>query len=250
MTEESEASSLASQLDWDTVELLDQDEAVVSSKQLLGDVSAERRAVWMTRLDDNDELTEEDRVIAVKCMGGRGVLEHAVRIRHKTAHALMLECKVSFEELPPSALVEYQFMGSTEWRLSMVCLDYLLAFRAGKFKDWEKRLLQPTCLAELRRMVAIGPVYNVYDHHMFPSSDEEKAQFEVVDENSGKTVVLPRPVSALRIWNVEEQQYNVVDPTLDGAPPVEQRDAYWKDLLKKLQENFPEVAESLGVVDK
>ena len=76
-------------------------------------------------------------------MGGRGVLEHAVRIRHNTAHALMLECKVSFEEMPPSALVEYQFDDTTEWRLSMVCLDYLLAFRAGKFKDWEKRLLQP-----------------------------------------------------------------------------------------------------------
>ena len=27
---------------------------------------------------------------------------------------------------------------------------------------------------------------------------------------------LPRPVSALRIWNVEKQQYEVVDPTLDG----------------------------------
>ena len=65
---ESETSSLASQLDWDTVELLDQDEQVVSSKQLLGDVSAERRAVWMTRLASNEgdeQLTDEDRVIAV-----------------------------------------------------------------------------------------------------------------------------------------------------------------------------------------
>lgn len=245
---ESETSSTASLLDWDTVVLLDQDEEPCTEKHILGDVQKDRRSVWMSRIAE-DDLKDNDRVMAVKCTGGRGVLEHAVRIRNNAAKALMLECKVSFEELPPSALVEYQFKDSDEWRLSMVCLDYLLAFRAGKFKDWEQRLLQPTCLAELRRMVSIGAVFQVYDHHMFPSPENEKAQFEVKDENSGKTVVLPRPVSALRIWNVDKQAYDEVDPTLEGAPPVAERDAYWKGLLQKLAQNFPDEAESLGVAE-
>ena len=68
-------------------------------------------------------------------------------------------------------------------------------------------------------MFAIGPVYTVYDHYMFPSTEDEKAEFEVTDEN-GKKVILPRPVAALRIWSTEKQIYETVDPTLDGVPEL------------------------------
>jgi len=230
----------------ESVDLLDEDEQPCTTKEVIGEVSAERRQVWSSRLS-TDDLTDTDDLFAVRCTGGRGPLEHAVRVRSGAATPLMMECKVSYEELPPSALVEYKFPdGDGEWRLSMVCLEYLLAFRAGKFADWEKRLLQPTCLAELRRMVAIGPVYNVFDHHMFPSPEEEKSKFEVTDDN-GKKVILPRPVSALRIWSMEKQAYKDVDPTLAGTPSEAERDAYWAGLIEKLKENFPEEAEGLGL---
>lgn len=139
--------------------------------------------------------------------------------------------------------------GGAEWRLSMVCLEYLLAFRAGKFADWEKRLLQPTCKAEFRRMMGIGPVYNVFDHHMFPSPEDEKDAFEVTDDH-GKKVILPRPVAALRIWSTEKQQYEEVDPTLDGAPAPAERDAYWTNMCEKLKETFPEEMEELGLAGR
>lgn len=227
----------------EAVELLDEDEQPVTSREIIGEVSSDRRHVWSSRFDE-DELKATDKLVAVRCVGSRGPLEHAVRIRDGDATPLMLECKVSYEELPPSALVEYKFDdgGDGCWRLSMVCLEYLLAFRAGKFADWEKRILQPTCKAEFRRMFAIGPVYTVYDYLMFPSPEDEKDKFEVTDDN-GKKVILPRPVSALRVWSTEKQTYEDVDPTLDGAPA--DRSAYWKQLVARLKENFSEEVQEL-----
>jgi len=241
----------------DALALNDEDESpVTSSKEVVGEVSADRRQVWSSRLttEHADTLLPTDALVAVRCAGGRGPLEHAVRIRDgKDAAPLLIECKVSYEELPPAHLVEYRFAddaaksgGGAEWRLSMVCLEYLLAFRAGKFADWEKRLLQPTCKAEFRRMMGIGPVYNVFDHHMFPSPGDEKDSFEVADDH-GKKVILPRPVAALRIWSTEKQQYEEVDPTLDGAPAPAERDVYWATMCEKLQDTFPEEMEELGL---
>ena len=245
----------------DGLALNDEDESPVTSKEVVGEVSADRRQVWSSRLatEHADTLLPTDALVAVRCAGGRGPLEHAVRIRDgKDATPLLIECKVSYEELPPAHLVEYRFAddaaksgagGGAEWRLSMVCLEYLLAFRAGKFADWEKRLLQPTCKAEFRRMMGIGPVYNVFDHHMFPSPEDEKDAFEVTDDH-GKKVILPRPVAALRIWSTEKQQYEEVDPTLDGAPAPAERDAYWTNMCEKLKETFPEEMEELGLASK
>mmetsp|Transcript_2604 Transcript_2604/g.3794 ORF Transcript_2604/g.3794 Transcript_2604/m.3794 type:complete len:263 (-) Transcript_2604:236-1024(-) len=237
------------------VELLDQEEAPVSSREIVGIVSPERLAIWATREDISDSLPQET-VIAVRCVGsdGESIVEHAVVVNkdHTSAKAIMIECKVSYEEMSPSALVEYQYQddASTDnqhpWRLSLVSLPYLLSFRAGKFKMWEQRMLQPTCKAEFRRMYAIGPVYQIFDHIMFPSPPEESCQFDVVDDTSGKTIRLPRPVSALRIWNATTQSYDIVDPTLDGTPTTERdRDMYWKDLVNKLKETLGEDMEDM-----
>ena len=234
----------------DDVSLLDEDETPVVSKEIIGPISKERRQVWWSsRLGSEcaEQLSDDDELIAVRCTGGRGLLEHAVIVKKDGSAAapapLLIECKVSYEELPPSSLVEYKFEGGN-WRLSMVCLDYLLAFRAGKFKDWEKRILSPTCKAEFRRMIQIGPVFQVFDHLMFPSPDDEKDDWEVTNEQ-GKKVILPRPVSELRIWNTEKQDYDVVDPTLDGTPSKDERDDYWKNLLETVRESFPEEVEEI-----
>ena len=61
---------------------------------------------------------------------------------------------------------------------------------------------------------------------MFPSPDDEmEASFTVVDEKTGRKLILPRPVSALRIWNSEKQAYDEVDANLDGSPQGEEERA-------------------------
>mmetsp|Transcript_26800 Transcript_26800/g.54858 ORF Transcript_26800/g.54858 Transcript_26800/m.54858 type:complete len:263 (-) Transcript_26800:205-993(-) len=243
----------------EATELLDEDESPVKSKEIVGEIPKDRLRVWASRLgDDLDVASDDYAYVAIRCQGGRGAFEHALRIKKNDESAkasiLMTECKVSYEELPPSSLVEYQFDGvktdsgnggstaeQQPWRLSMVSLDYLLAFRAGKFKDWEKRMLQPSCQAEFRRMFQVGPVFSVYDHPMFPSPPEEMEHFTVTDDRTGRKLVLPRPVAALRIWSTERQAYESVDPTLDGAPITkEERESYWEQLIVKLKENFGE----------
>ena len=97
---------------------------------------------------------------------------------------------------------------------------------------------QPDCKAAFRRMWQIGPVFRVYDKLMFPTPEADKAKFEVVDEKTGKTVDIPHPVSSLRIWNPETQQYDDVSPILDGSP--EDPASYWKGLEKELLEQWGE----------
>mmetsp|Transcript_25952 Transcript_25952/g.36569 ORF Transcript_25952/g.36569 Transcript_25952/m.36569 type:complete len:260 (+) Transcript_25952:120-899(+) len=239
----------------ENVELLDQEEAPVSSREIIGVVSLERLAIWATREDVASVIDpQNDTIIAVKCVGSDGEteLEHAVKISNNDTHAeaIMIECKVSYEEMSPSALVEYKYQDDAtvqdQWRLSLVSLPYLLSFRAGKFKMWEQRMVQPTCKAEFRRMFAIGPVYQIFDHIMFPSPPEERSQFDVIDDASGKKIILPRPVSALRIWNTTTQSYDVVDSTLDGTPTTDaERELYWTNLVTKLKETFGEEIEDI-----
>lgn len=231
-------------------ELLDGDDAPVTEKEPIGMISNDRLAVWKSRLGSDIIMDGDATYVAVKAKDGYGQnQELAVKISNGACTNLLTECKVSYEKMPPSHLVEYMFDDSActsseskQWQLSMVSLDYLLAFRAGKFKDWEKRFLEPSCKAEFRRMYQIGPVYKVYDHPMFPSQEDEmEASFTVTDEKTGRKLILPRPVSALRIWNSEKQAYDEVDAHLDGSPKGdEERAEYWKGLVAKLKETYGE----------
>uniref|UniRef100_A0A7S2IC20 Uncharacterized protein n=1 Tax=Helicotheca tamesis TaxID=374047 RepID=A0A7S2IC20_9STRA len=222
--------------------LLDLDEAAVRSREVLGVVSEERLSVWSGRLEAEGVPLEEGCVVAaVRCEGSDGsMVEHAVRVpKAGGASALLLECKVSYEEVPPSCLVEYSFSPSgPSWRLSNVSLPWLVAYRKGKFKDWEARMLAPSCKAEFRRMYEVGPVFTIYDHHMFPSDPSDAHKFQVTDDATGKTVVIPRPVKRLRIWNTQAQSYDTVRATLDGAP--DDQDAYWLDLKNRIRDAFGE----------
>jgi len=226
----------------EAMDLLDLNEEAVSSREVRGLVSADRLSVWSARLEaEGVPLGEGEVVAAVRCKGSDDeMLEHAIRISNGSSpSALLLECRVSYEEVPPSSLVEFSFHANDEndsWRLSNVSLPWLVAYRKGKFADWEKRMLSPSCKAEFRRMYEVGPVFTIYDHHMFPSDAQDVNKFQVVDEATGKTVVIPRPVKRLRIWNTERQEYEEVKATLDGAP--EDREKYWIDLKQKLKDAF------------
>jgi len=225
-------------------DLLDLDESPVKTRTVVGPVPPPRRYVWSSRLTSEAGVEDAVELFAVRCTyaasdgGDDGYMEHAVRVSDDGVSVIpvLLNCKVSYEEVPPSSLVEDTFdplLLDASWRLSHVSLPWLVSYRAGKFALWEKRLLEPTCRAELRRMLSIGPVSSIYDHHMFPSDLEDKEKFEVVDEKTGKTVILPRPVAALRIWNVEGGQYSEVTARLDGAP--DDMDAYWTSMKEKIR---------------
>ena len=231
------ASKMAMPEVLNSVELLDQDGTPVASREVLGPLPAdsERRAIYAARFP---EVGAEDTLVALRCEGGSGTLEHIVRLRGEEATALMGECKVSYEDLPPTALVEYRFStddAKPDWRLSHVSLPMLISYRKGKFNDWEKRFLEPTCKAELRRMYAVGPVYSVYDHHMFPSDPAAMARFEFTNDE-GRKVTLPRPVHALRVWSSAAQAYEPVEAALEGAPAAAEQPAYWARLNERLAE--------------
>ena len=55
-----------------------------------------------------------------------------------------------------------------------------------------------------------GLVTSIYDHVSFPSPADEQPDWEVEDENTGKMVAIPRPVSSIRIWDPEEKKYVTV----------------------------------------
>ena len=213
-----------------------------SSRTVIGPLAPddERRAVYADRWPESAGAE----LIAVRCETADGeALEHVVCARAGAPpSALMGECKVSYDELPPTALVEFRFDGAsrgaapTPWRLSHVSLPMLESYRKGKFAEWEKRMLAPTCKAELRRMFGVGPVFRVYDQHMFPSPPDELGRFEVEDDN-GRKLTLPRPVHSLRLWDVGAQRYAPVEAALDGAPAGDDAQAaYWADLQAKIAE--------------
>jgi hypothetical protein len=232
------AAALDLDLDLAGVSLHDEDDESVSDAKVLGPLDAEMRKIFGRREDLGHLASGE--VWAVSATGGRGVQEHVVHVSEggDSKEAIYVDCKVTYEEVSPTQLVQYRFDGSEEWRLSHVSLDALVAFRSGRFAAWEKRLLEPTCAAELRRMYRIGAVIRVYDHHMFPNYEEEKADFEVIDEKSGKTVIIPRPVRDLRIWNAASREYDPVQAELEGAPSVGDVDHYWGELVAKMRETW------------
>lgn len=228
---------MAAALDVAALTLHDEDDEPVTAdgSGVLGPVLDETRAVYRRR-EDLAHLADGE-LWAVAATGSRGLQEHVVHVPKvgSAPVAVYCECKITYEEVPPTQLVEYRFAAESEWNLAHVSLASLVSFRSGKFAAWEKRLLEPTCAAELRRMYHIGPVIRVYDHHMFPSIGEDKDKFEVKDEKTGKTVIIPRPVHSLRIWNAQTRQYDDVQAELEGAPSANEVEGYWDGLVSKMR---------------
>jgi len=112
---------------------------------------------------------------------------------------LKLECQVSLEEYSPSQLIEFTFNDNGPWYLSPMSLPSLEEYRKTKFENWKHMIEHPECEAAFKRLLNIGLINKMFDNFAFPSPDNEKHLYEVKDEN-GKTVVIPRPVHGLRIW--------------------------------------------------
>jgi hypothetical protein len=154
-----------------------------------------------------------------------------------TVHVPCISCQITFEDLSLSQCPEYRFADDEEWRVAQLSLLALDDFRKKKFKLWEHQLDEPECEAAFRRLLQQGPIRNVFDKFIFPSSDGVAAKYKVVDEHSGKSVDVPHQVSEMRIWNPSRAQYEPLDCSLVGAPANDE-DArmYWERKLESLKE--------------
>ena len=103
---------------------------------------------------------------------------------------------------------------------------------SSKFKNWKKMIQHPVCEAAFKRLLNIGLITNMFDHIAFPSPEHEEKEWNVKDDH-GRKVVIPRPVQALRVWNVERRAYDAVRAHLDGAPEEEQAEAVWAAMLRE-----------------
>jgi hypothetical protein len=149
-------------------------------------------------------------------------------------------CSVTFEDLPLSQLLEYQFPedDSNHWRVASLSLYALSEYQSKAFDAWLHQIKEPNCEAAFRRLLQAGVVTNVYDKHIFQTPPELKAEkYQVVSEVNGKVIDIPHPVKRLRIFDAAgTKEYRELDPTLAGAPKGEEAaEVFWQNLLEELK---------------
>jgi hypothetical protein len=149
----------------------------------------------------------------------------------------VVSCQITFEDLGLSDCLEYRFEDDPQWRLGQVSQLALEDFKLKKFKLWEHQIHEPECEAAFRRLLQQGPIRNVFDKFIFPSSDEVAQKYKVVDEHSGKTVDVPHQVSEMRLWNAAARAYASLDCSLAGAPTTDKEaKQYWDKKISELKE--------------
>lgn len=165
-----------------------------------------------------------------------GVVEHVIAWDGSSAKPVMTECGISYEELSPTQLVEYQYEEDGPWALAKMSLEPLEFYKGSKFKAWREMLDNPSCEAAFARMIQAGPLNCIYDKLGFPIPEKEQAMWTIKDEKSGKLVDIPRPVFGLRIWDPNSDSYKPVSALMGGAPATaEDLAAYWEETLKELK---------------
>lgn len=167
-----------------------------------------------------------------------GPVEHVVAWDSSsgTATAIMAECGISYEEMSPTQLVEYQYEEGGVWALAKMSLEPLTYYKQSKFKAWRDMLDAPSCEAAFARMLQAGPLNCIYDKLGFPIPENEAAQWTITDEKSGKLVDIPRQVFALRVWDAQTDSYTSVSPLMGGAPEdAAALAAYWEVTLGELR---------------
>lgn len=150
---------------------------------------------------------------------------------------IMTECGITMMDITPFECVEYCFAEAPDrWALAKVSIAAVDEYKSRKFADWKKMLLTGDCEAQLRRMLKIGIVSRLFDATLFPTPEDLKPLYEVVDDRNGKIIKLPHPVQALRIWKAESGSYQSIEPILKDAPGDADRQAWWDGLLAELKD--------------
>lgn len=151
-------------------------------------------------------------------------------------HILMGSCQITFEDLTPSECIEFSFAKDEPdtWHMAQLSQEALETYRGMKFDAWKSMLLSPTCEAQFRRMLQIGMISELYDPQVFPTPQALKAKYQVTDERTGKTIDLPHPVQALRVWDAGSQVYRVIETRMTGAPSCGEAEKWWQQFLEEL----------------
>lgn len=160
-----------------------------------------------------------------------------VNATNNQVRAITISCQITFEDLSLSQCPEYFFEDDPQWRVAQISLEALEDFKIKKFKLWEHQLKEPECEAAFRRLLQQGPIRNVFDKFIFPSSDAVALKFKVIDEHNGKAVDVPHQVSKMRLWNCEKGQYEDFNCSLSGAPTSEsEAETYWNGMIDEMRE--------------
>ncbi len=172
--------------------------------------------------DDDAESEVSECIVAIDGEGKGSVVQ--------------MDDKIMMEEVSPSSLIEYTFdTANAQWMVAPMGLMSLEGYRRSKFANWKKMIEHPVCEAAFKRLLNVGIITNMFDHVAFPSPEHEEKEWIVKDEHD-RDVVIPRPVQALRVWNVKKRAYEAVRAHLDGAPKAEEAAAYWEAMVAKFKE--------------
>lgn len=200
-------------------------------------LEADRLQVFQTAFSCLRGVAEGD-VVAIVARSADGVIKEIVAHPSGDPRKLTpvtISCQITFVDLSPSECIEYQLRETEQWMMAQLSQEALETYRGMKFQAWLNMLKNPTCEAQFRRMLQLGPVTQMYDPHVFPTPDSLKCRYEVTDDRTGKLIRLPHPLKSIRIWDANVGVYTYIDPQLDGAPPEAEKNAWWSDLIKELQ---------------
>jgi hypothetical protein len=146
------------------------------------------------------------------------------------------------EMSPISGCTEYCFKDDYDekndklrWRVSLTTLLPIQQYQGLKFDLWKKSLFKPDCEAAFKRSLQLGIIYNVYDENIFPTPDEYKHLYTVINQH-GKEISLPHPIFKMRTWNSETKSYDYRECRLKGAPSEKDLKSAWEKILEELYE--------------
>lgn len=212
--------------------------------QTIAPLARDRHAIYAAGLPDSfPAVGDGDRSAAsVHCITEDDeACEHIVIVTLAapiTAVPVIFEDKILYDEVPLSGIIEYRFASDKPWMLGTISQGSLEFYRSSKFKIWKDLLMTGGggCKRTFKSMLNTGLVTSIYDHVSFPSPADEQPDWEVEDENTGKMVAIPRPVSSIRIWDPEEKKYEALSSRMEGAPEEAAEAEFWATTLAELKE--------------
>lgn len=143
----------------------------------------------------------------------------------ETAHGMPsegMECLATMEDITIENYCEYQTAPSGKWYPALFAAEVVQQLVDTQFHSYLKKVQQPDCKAELRRLVTKGPPIWVEDKHAMPLQD-------------GETHIS-------NLWFAKED--DTKSAKLDGAVEGEEREQLWnelKQLLDAMEEDTDEV---------
>lgn len=122
-----------------------------------------------------------------------------------------MECKCCFNDIETNEVVYYCDSDKQEWIVSKYCYNCLNYMLNNDWLTFVDKINNTDCLAELRKMVKIGPPINIRDPVGLPCNNQ-----------SGEVYMF---------------KYNnkLMDAKLNGSLVNIERDIYWDEIKNRLK---------------